>query len=335
MNYCIYCGTRISANDKFCPQCGKSVYGHPANTTQELETDKESNSQLDPDPAPVEQPVQSEERVAENTATQECKPDGDNSTKQKIKTSTLAIVLCSIALLLVIAFVVFKVVQNSRPKYRVVNMTQTTQSTQTSSVEKKDDKSKTSDSAKNKNAVSTSGQLVYSVATDGFVKIRELPNADSDVVGVLVTNRDGAKMISDQGAWWKVRIDSVVGYVNSQYVKLSNTPVKISGLPKVYYVVLKSLSTLDSAQIYNYNLPDGMEGWIYKCTSNGKTVYRVCDGCFSTLQKAQAAINERRSLDMWWSADAWIWKNEGLGDCVFCPPIYEGDGGDFPPLTPE
>ena len=189
--------------------------------------------------------------------------------------------------------------------------------------------------AKKKEAVSVGEELVYSIADDGYVSIRDFPDADSDVVGVLATNCDGAKLISNQGTWWKVRIDSVVGYVNSEYVKLSNAPVKISELPKVYYVVLGSYESLDSALIYNYRRPDGMECWIYKCTSKGKTVYRLCDGCFSTLQDAQSAISDWcSSLYGHWFTDAWIWKNVGLGNCVFCPVNYETERAK-PPLTPE
>ena len=189
--------------------------------------------------------------------------------------------------------------------------------------------------AKKKEAVSAGEEFVYSVADDGYVNVRQFPDSESDVVGVLATNRDGAKLISNQGAWWKVRIDSVVGYVSNEYVKLSNTPIKISGLPKVYYVVLGSYGSLDSALTYNYQRPDGMECWIYKCTAKGKTVYRLCDGCFSTLQKAQSAINDWSSgLYGYLFADAWIWKNDGLGNCVFCPVNYETERTK-PPLMPE
>ncbi len=340
MKYCIYCGAKLSEGNKFCGQCGKSVYELPAQQKTNFEEVSNSTLELESESEPtiVEHPVQSEENVTENVVTEDVAthddiPETVGCVEEKNgRINKFAIVLCSIALLLVIAFAVFKVVQNRKPKYRIVYPTQTTQSAQKSSVEKN---SKTTDMAKNKKSVSIGEQLVYSVATDGFVKIRELPNADSDVVGVLVTNRDGAKMISDQGAWWKVRIDSMVGYVNSQYVELSNTPIKISGLPKVYYVVLESHSTLDSAQMYNYVCPDGMECWIYKCTSKGKTVYRVCEDCFSTRSKAQAAINEWRSTMRGdWYTNAWIWESEGLGDCVFCPGNYETER-TMPPLTPE
>ena len=256
--------------------------------------------------------------------------------------SMFAIVLCSIAILLVITFVVIKVVQNSKPKYRIVNQVQTTQSAPKPSVEKKDTQSKNNDMAKKKEAASTGEELVYSVATDGFVNVRQFPDADSYVVGVLATNRKGAKLVSNQGKWWKVRIDNVEGYVNSKYVKLSSTPVKISGLPTVYYVVMRSYDTMEDAQMFNRMCADGAERWIYKCTSNGKTAYRLCDGCFSTRSDAQDRINECRSLydgnNNWDDyTNAWIWESEGLGNCVYCPPIYEEvvEGiGDFPPLTP-
>ena len=336
----------MSEGGKFCSRCGKSVYELPPQQKTNFEEIPNSTLELESksEPTKVEQPVQREEYVAEDVVTEDVATHEDileNNCREEEKSrgvNTLAIVLCSIALLLVIAFVVFKVMQNSKPKYRIVYPTQTMQSAQKTNDKNIDAQTKKTDSAKNRKAVSTSEQLVYSVATDGFVYVRELPNADSETIGVLATNRKGAKLISNQGTWWKVRIDTVVGYVNSKYVKLSDTPVKISGLPKVYYVVLESHSTLDSAQMYNYYCPDGMECWIYKCTAKGKTVYRVCDGCFSTRSKAQMIINERRSLydDGWnYYTNAWIWENEGLGDCVYCPPIYEGDGGDFPPLTPE
>ncbi len=66
-------------------------------------------------------------------------------------------------------------------------------------------------------------KLVYSISTDGFVNVRKSPNISSKIVGVLATNRKGAVLMSNKGTWWKVRIDNVVGYVNSKYVKLSST----------------------------------------------------------------------------------------------------------------
>lgn len=299
MKQCNNCGASLSDKVRFCPQCGNSV------------SESQNNSALD----------------------NECE------TVRRGGVSTFAIILCSIAAVMVITMVVLLVLRNSKPKYRIVNNTQTIQTAQKASVEKKDAQSKDNDLAKKKDPASAGEQLVYSIADDGYVNIRQFPDADSYVVGVLATNRDGAKLISNQGAWWKVRIGDVEGYVNSKYVKLSNTPVKISGLPTVYYVVMKSYDTMEDAQMFNRVCADGAERWIYKCTSNGKTVYRLCDGCFSTRSYAQDRINECRSWyddDNIWDdyANAWIWKSEGLGNCVYCPPIYEGDRGNFPPLTP-
>ncbi|MBR2194680.1 MAG: leucine-rich repeat protein [Salinivirgaceae bacterium] len=108
-----------------------------------------------------------------------------------------------------------------------------------------------------------------------------------------------------------------------------------SSAQKVYYVVLGSHNTLEDSQKYNSACPDGMECWIYKCTSNGKTVYRVCYACFSTRQKAQAAINEwRSSLYGHLFADAWIWESDGLGNCVYCPINYETEKPKQP-LSPK
>lgn len=335
MNYCIYCGAKLSEGNKFCGSCGVPIYEFPANKKLKPDTEIIRESQLEWDSV-VEQPIKEEEYESVSAETPDCKSKNDGVTKEKGKISTFAIILCSIAAVMVVVLVVLLVVRNSKPKYRIVDKTQTIQTLQKTSVERKDTQSKNNDLSKKKKAVSAGEELVYSIADDGYVNIRYFPDADSDVVGVLATNRDGAKLISNQGAWWKVRIGDVEGYVNSKYVKLSNTPVKINGLPTVYYVVLQSHSTLDSARIHNGWLPDGMECWIYKCTSNGKTVYRLCDGCFSTRSNAQAAINKWRSMEAHWYANAWIWESEGLGDCVECPPIYEGDdGGNFPPLTPE
>ena len=104
---------------------------------------------------------------------------------------------------------------------------------------------------------------------------------------------------------------------------------------KVYYVVLGSHNTLEDSQKYNYACPDGMECWIYKCTSNGKTVYRACYACFSTRPKAQSAINKWRSgMYGHLFTDAWIWESNGLGNCVYCPINYETEKPKQP-LSPK
>ena len=118
MNYCIYCGTKISADNKFCPQCGKPIFGHPVNTDQEPEeeTDKELDSPIELESAPisVEEPVQSEGYTAETVKTPDCVPENDTKETQSGKNRTLSIVLCSIAAVLVVLLVVVLVVKNSK-----------------------------------------------------------------------------------------------------------------------------------------------------------------------------------------------------------------------------
>lgn len=130
--------------------------------------------------------------------------------------------------------------------------------------------------------------------------------------------------------WALVLICGVSVYANNKDVMVAEK----SSSQKVYYVVLGSYNTLEGAQKFNYMCPDGMECWIYKCTSKGKTVYRVCFSCFSTRQKAQAEINEWRSLGSHLFTNAWIWESEGLGNCVFCPDNYETEM-TMPPLSPK
>ncbi len=102
---------------------------------------------------------------------------------------------------------------------------------------------------------------------------------------------------------------------------------------KVYYVVVCSCSTLEEAQKYNYNCPDGLECWIYKAYAKGKTVYRVCYSCHSTKAKAMAQIKYlKESPYAVWFTDAWIWPSNGLGKCVECPVSYE-TGKPQPPLS--
>ena len=52
-------------------------------------------------------------------------------------------------------------------------------------------------------AQKAAGKLVYSVATDGYVNVRQAPSAKSEVIGVLATGRKGAVLLSSKGTWWK------------------------------------------------------------------------------------------------------------------------------------
>lgn len=104
-----------------------------------------------------------------------------------------------------------------------------------------------------------------------------------------------------------------------------------------YYVVNGSYSSLAEAREYNRNCPDFQECWIYKARANGKTVYRMCEACFTSRSKAQAYIRELQSNSVYGAryANAWIWPSNGLAQCVEGPPDYSGERSSLPPLKPR
>jgi hypothetical protein len=175
-------------------------------------------------------------------------------------------------------------------------------------------------------------KLVYSISTDGFVNVRKTPNASSKIIGVLATNRKGAVLLSSKGTWWKVRVDNVVGYVHSKYVTLSSKPVKISGLPTVYYVVISTCNSMAEVKQFFYNCPDAFDGSpVYKDIEGGKTVYKICLNCYATLS---GAMQLRDSTNKMLGDDyAKIWSTQGLAECVY---LTEYPSGEMAiPLTPQ
>ena len=62
---------------------------------------------------------------------------------------------------------------------------------------------------------------VYSNADDGFVNIRALPSANSNIVSVLYNGKEGAFLLdSNNKYWYRVNKGGVIGYANKRYVKL-------------------------------------------------------------------------------------------------------------------
>ena len=175
-------------------------------------------------------------------------------------------------------------------------------------------------------------KLVYSISTDGFVNVRKTPNASSKIIGVLATNRKGAVLLSSKGTWWKVRVDTVVGYVHRKYVTLSSKPVKISGLPTVHYVVISTCNSMAEVKQFFYNCPDAFDGSpVYKDIEGGKTVYKICLNCYATLS---GAMQLRDSTNKMLGDDyAKIWSTQGLAECVY---LTEYPSGEMAiPLTPQ
>ena len=65
---------------------------------------------------------------------------------------------------------------------------------------------------------------VYSKCFDGYLNIREKPNAQSKILGKLSNGPKGAELISNDGKWSKVRVNGVVGYAWSK--DLQSTPTE-------------------------------------------------------------------------------------------------------------
>ena len=76
-----------------------------------------------------------------------------------------------------------------------------------------------------------------------------------------------------------------------------------------YYVVVGSFTSLNDAKYCNNNAPGDVE-WngVYVATANGRTVYRVCDGCYTSKSSAQSHANEIKRI---YGINAWVWPNKG------------------------
>ncbi len=74
---------------------------------------------------------------------------------------------------------------------------------------------------KAENEQTPSKPTVYSIADDGFLNIREMPNASAKIVGRLITGGDGAEYLGSASNWINVRYKGVEGFVNGKYAKIS------------------------------------------------------------------------------------------------------------------
>ncbi len=65
--------------------------------------------------------------------------------------------------------------------------------------------------------------LVYSNADDGFLNVRQQPNANSDIIAVLYNGKSGAVLVDKDANkyWYKVSVNGNVGFVNKRYALLS------------------------------------------------------------------------------------------------------------------
>lgn len=106
---------------------------------------------------------------------------------------------------------------------------------------------------------------------------------------------------------------------------------KHSSTQTIYYVVVGSFSSLSEASTFANNAPCDTEwGNIYKATKDGKTLYRVCTGCYYSKAKAQQQVNEKTRFAREWGLGIkpWIWANKGQAKCV--ERMIAADGSYYP-----
>lgn len=168
--------------------------------------------------------------------------------------------------------------------------------------------------------------IVYSVAADGKLNIRQSPSASSPIVGQLFTGGAGAQVLSASGIWYKVQSGDVVGYVNALYVSANRDDERVPNANMsrtVYYVVIGSYSSLDAVTKARYNMPDAIDcSPIFLGKKNGKNVYRMCTGMYYTPEQAQREVDLLKST---FGFTPWIWKSNGQAQCVDRPIGYDGN----------
>ena len=175
--------------------------------------------------------------------------------------------------------------------------------------------------------------IVYSIAADGKLNIRETPSAQAPIIGQLITGGEGARVLSTQGIWYKVLKGDVVGFVNALYVSARPDAERVPNANErrtTYYVVIGSYSSLDAIAKARYNMPDAIDSSpVFLGEKNGTKVYRMCSG-FHYDRKA--ALREVELLKSTFGFTPWIWKSNGHAKCVDRP---IGNDGNPVSITPD
>lgn len=84
----------------------------------------------------------------------------------------------------------------------------------------------------------------------------------------------------------------------------------------LYYVVVASRESKDEAARIGQNMPDGLESPVYKAWAKGKTVYRVCCGCYTNIKDAKDLVSMLKS---YYNMTSWIWTDNTNAECVYRP----------------
>ncbi len=103
---------------------------------------------------------------------------------------------------------------------------------------------------------------------------------------------------------------------------------KTANTRTVYYVVVASYDNMGEAENYVQNMPDGLESPVYKAFAKGKTVYRVCCGCYTNKAEAQSLVS---LLANNYYMKSWIWQGNTNEECVYRPIGLSGNPVDISP----
>ena len=176
--------------------------------------------------------------------------------------------------------------------------------------------------------------MVYSIADDGFLNIREYPKASAPILGKLLTGGEGAEYLGSSGDWYNVRYKGVEGYVNGKFAKLTGleeSSMRVAGAnKKVYYVVVGTYSSLAEAKKAMIVQPDALDGSnVYRAKDkNGRTVFRLCPGCYYNRADAQ---EHAKGLNDFLDIGAWIWESDGVAPCVYQGIALNGEPSSIGP----
>ena len=71
---------------------------------------------------------------------------------------------------------------------------------------------------------------VYANAFDGFINIRETPEAKAPIIGTFKNGPQGAVLLDSEGEWTKIDCNGIVGYVLSKFVQDTPTEAVDEGI---------------------------------------------------------------------------------------------------------
>ncbi len=100
---------------------------------------------------------------------------------------------------------------------------------------------------------------VYANAFDGFVNIREKPEAKASIVGTFKNGPEGAVLLDSDGEWTKIDCNGIVGYVLSKFIQDTPTEAIDEGITMDWlegwwkYNEFESILIFDNGGFMEYN----------------------------------------------------------------------------------